>query len=75
VMLVCSDGIPESLDGAEREFGYERLEVQLRRAQGGSAETILFSVSGSVQDFAAARPLLGDMSLVVVGERTPGRRL
>ena len=66
VMLVCSDGILESFDEAEREFGGERLEDEFRRAQGGSAESILFSVLGAVQDFAAPRPLTDDMTLVVV---------
>lgn len=65
-MLVCSDGILESFDEAEREFGVDRLEAEFRRAQGGSAEAILFSVLGAVQDFAAPRPLTDDMTLVIV---------
>ena len=43
-----------------------RLEAQLRRAQVGAADAVLFSVLGAVQDFAAARPLVDDMSLVIV---------
>jgi len=43
-----------------------RLQTELRRAQGGSAESVLFSVLGAVQDFAAPRPLTDDMTLVVV---------
>jgi serine phosphatase RsbU (regulator of sigma subunit) len=70
VMLVCSDGILESFDEAEREFGEERLEAEFRRAQGGSAEAILFSVLGAVQDFAAPRPLTDDMTLVIVRNTT-----
>jgi serine phosphatase RsbU (regulator of sigma subunit) len=66
VMLVCSDGILESFDEAEREFGADRLEAEFRNAQGGSAEAILFSVLGAVQDFAAPRPLTDDMTLVIV---------
>lgn len=65
-MLVCSDGILESFDEADREFGADRLETEFRRAQGGSAEAILFSVLGAVQDFAAPRPLTDDMTLVIV---------
>ena len=70
VMLVCSDGILESFDGAEREFGADRLEAEFRRAQGGTAEAILFSVLGAVQDFAAPRPLTDDMTLVIVRNTT-----
>jgi sigma-B regulation protein RsbU (phosphoserine phosphatase) len=70
VMLVCSDGILESFDEADREFGVHRLEAEFRRAQGGSAEAILFSVLGAVQDFAAPRPLTDDMTLVIVRNTT-----
>jgi sigma-B regulation protein RsbU (phosphoserine phosphatase) len=66
VMLVCSDGILESFDEADTEFGSQRLEAEFRRAQGGSSESILFSVLGAVQDFAAPRPLTDDMTLVII---------
>lgn len=71
VLLACTDGILESVNEADHEFGYQRLESHLRLAMGGSAEALLFSVLGAVQDFAAARPLVDDMSLVVVRRRTP----
>ena len=51
------------------EFGYARLETQLRRAQTDSADAVLFSVLGAVQDFAATHPLVDDMSLVIVRRR------
>lgn len=66
LLLVCSDGILESFNEADQEFGSQRLEAEFRRAQGGSAESILFSVLGAVQDFAAPRPLTDDMTLVIV---------
>jgi serine phosphatase RsbU (regulator of sigma subunit) len=72
VLMIYSDGITESLNNAGEEFGYARLEQQLRRAQTasvdttGSADTMLFSVLGAVQDFAATRSLIDDMSLVIV---------
>jgi serine phosphatase RsbU (regulator of sigma subunit) len=75
VMLVCSDGILESFDQAETEFGVDRLEAEFRRAQGGSAEAILFSVLGAVQDFAAPRPLADDMTLVVVRNTSSERNM
>jgi sigma-B regulation protein RsbU (phosphoserine phosphatase) len=68
-VLVCSDGILESFNESDQEFGGGRLEAEFRRAQGGSAEAMLFSVLGAVQDFAAPRPLTDDMTLVVVSER------
>jgi sigma-B regulation protein RsbU (phosphoserine phosphatase) len=66
VLVVYSDGITESRNKAGDEFGYARLEKQLRRAQSDSADAVLFSVLGAVQDFAATRPLMDDMSLAVV---------
>ncbi|HSK64033.1 MAG TPA: PP2C family protein-serine/threonine phosphatase, partial [Pyrinomonadaceae bacterium] len=65
-LLICSDGILESFDQAEQEFGNRRLEDEFRRAQGGSPEAMLFSVLGAVQDFAAPRPLTDDMTLVLI---------
>ena len=74
LLLVCSDGILESFNEAEQEFGAMRLQTELRRAQGGMAESVLFSVLGAVQDFAAPRPLTDDMTLVVV-KNNGNRRL
>jgi len=71
VLMIYSDGITESLNYAGEEYGYPRLEAQLRRAHTGAADEVLFSVLGAVQDFAAARPLIDDISLVVV--RRAGR--
>src|SRR6266536_3216530 len=69
VLLAYSDGILESRNDADQEFGYERLEAQLRLARTGSAEAVLFSVLGAVQDFAAPHHLIDDTSLVVLRRR------
>ena len=73
VLMIYSDGITESLNCGEEEFGYQRLEQQLRLAQSGAihssvdtADSVLFSVLGAVQDFAAACPLVDDMTLAVI---------
>ncbi|HEY8228387.1 MAG TPA: PP2C family protein-serine/threonine phosphatase [Pyrinomonadaceae bacterium] len=69
VLLAYSDGVIESRNKAEEEFGLTRLEDQLRRAnQGGAAaaESLLFSVLASVQDFAGTHPLVDDLSLAVI---------
>jgi serine phosphatase RsbU (regulator of sigma subunit) len=70
VLLAYSDGVLESRNNADQEFGYERLEAQLRLAQVGSAEAVLFSVLAAVQDFAAPHALIDDTSLVVVRYRS-----
>lgn len=66
VLLVYSDGIIESLNEEGDEFGDARLREHLRLAHNQSADAILFSVLGAVQDFAGTRPLMDDMTLAVV---------
>lgn len=78
VLLAYSDGLLESLNKSEEEFGSARLEHQLRRATLASssvtregtgsisAENVLFSVLAAVQDFAATHPIVDDMSLVII---------
>ena len=66
VLLICSDGILESFNEFEQEFGSDRLDGELRKARSRSAASILFSVLGAVQDFCAPRPLTDDMTLAIV---------
>src|SRR4030095_15209970 len=47
LLLACSDGILESFNEAEQEFGNKRLQTELRRAQRGSAGGgLVFIVGG-----------------------------
>jgi sigma-B regulation protein RsbU (phosphoserine phosphatase) len=66
VLVVYSDGVIESRNAGDEEFGCEGLEAQLHRAQNGRADSVLFSILAAVQDFAAPHALLDDTSLVVV---------
>ncbi len=75
LLLAYSDGVLETRNGSDEEFGLERIEARLRaaalvrndeRVNNKSAESILFSMLGSVQDFAASQPLVDDLSLVVI---------
>ncbi len=65
-LMIYSDGITETLNCGEEEFGHARLEAQMRSAPTGPADKVLFSVLGAVQDFAAACPPVDDMSLAIV---------
>jgi hypothetical protein len=48
LLLACSDGILESFNEAEQEFGNMRLQTELRRAQGGLGRVgIVFSAGRS----------------------------
>jgi serine phosphatase RsbU (regulator of sigma subunit) len=75
VLLAYSDGVLETLNNSEEEFGLERIKAQFRSAalrrhdgpaKNNSAESVLFSVLASVQDFAVSHPLVDDLSLVVI---------
>ena len=67
VLLLYSDGLIESVNEKGEEFGVARLQEHLRRTRTASADAMLFSLLGAVQDFAATRSLVDDMSLVIVG--------
>ena len=69
LLLAYSDGVIESQNNAEEEFGIARLETELLRARDGSTEGVLFSVLAAVQDFAAAHAVVDDMSLVTIRRR------
>jgi sigma-B regulation protein RsbU (phosphoserine phosphatase) len=66
ILVAYSDGVVESRNEADEEFGPERLEAQLRLAGDAAADAVLFSVLAAVQDFAAPHPLADDTSLAVV---------
>jgi sigma-B regulation protein RsbU (phosphoserine phosphatase) len=53
-------------DAAGEEFGYDRLKAELAKANSTSADAVLFSVLGAVQDFATIRPLMDDMTVAVI---------
>src|SRR5437899_4927779 len=67
VLLLYSDGLIESVNAKGEEFGMARLQEHLRLTHTASADAMLFSLLGAVQDFAATRSLVDDMSLVIVG--------
>ncbi len=67
VLLLYSDGLIESVNEKGEEFGMARLEEHLRQTRTASADAMLFSLLGAVQDFAKTRSLVDDMSLVIVG--------
>lgn len=69
VLVAYSDGILEAHNYADEEFGFDRLEAQLRHASSGYADGILFSVLGAVQDFVGGCPQADDMSLLVARRR------
>jgi serine phosphatase RsbU (regulator of sigma subunit) len=70
VLVAYSDGVLDSTNNAGEDFGYQRLKQQLRQMEKSSADAVLFSLLGAVQDFAEGRPLEDDISLVVLRRDT-----
>jgi serine phosphatase RsbU (regulator of sigma subunit) len=89
ILLAYSDGVIESLNKADEEFGIAQLETQLRQAalpnvipQANdqldlanivSAEGVLFSVLAAVQDFAGTHPLVDDLSVAIIRRSMPDK--
>ncbi len=68
LLVFYSDGIPETVDGQGRSFGYDR--VQRIVAAGGSAGQVHDRVLAELERFAGDEPPADDRSLVVLRRRT-----
>lgn len=66
VLLVYSDGITESFNAAEEEFGEERLAELLRGQCGKSAAEIIETIVSTVRAHAGEAPQSDDMTLLVI---------
>jgi len=65
-LLGYSDGILECCNTLYEPFGLHRLMAAARSAIGRSASSLLFSVLGPAQDFAAGRERTDDLAVLVV---------
>lgn len=63
-LLLYTDGVVETLDGAGESFGFERLYKGL--APGGSSEAIHDRVLRELDRFRGDEPVYDDCSLVVI---------
>lgn len=68
-LIGYSDGAVECRNGSGEDFEPGRLAEAARNAGGKSASSILFSVLGATQDFAATQPRADDVALLVVHRR------
>jgi serine phosphatase RsbU (regulator of sigma subunit) len=66
LLLGYSDGLIESCNQRDEEFGVDRLLAAALGAERASANAMLFSVVGAVQDFAGGHPREDDFTLIVV---------
>lgn len=65
-LVICSDGIEETLDPDEREFGRQRMEDTLRRLAHLSAEEIAEGLLDAARRFAGADEPSDDRTVLVL---------
>jgi hypothetical protein len=70
ILLLYSDGFPESVRRTGESFGFERMQALM--APGGSPREIHQRVLEAHSRFLGEEDPLDDVSLVVVGRRPPG---
>ncbi len=66
VLLLYTDGITDTLQHDDREFGLPRLKQVLTGSCHGSAEEIINAIMDAVREFAGSEPPFDDQTLVVL---------
>ncbi len=66
-LLFFTDGLPELLDEAGAQFGYDGVREAFRAAAPGSAQGAVDALFAAADAFRGARALDDDVTLVVVG--------
>ncbi len=66
MLLIYSDGITESFDANEEEFGEERLAALLRTAGADTAARLIDRIVAAVQAHAGGLSQMDDMTLLVI---------
>jgi sigma-B regulation protein RsbU (phosphoserine phosphatase) len=66
ILLLCTDGITESMDARQEEYGLERLIRRVRKIAEQSAAQILVSVSADVDRFARRESHIDDKVMIAI---------
>lgn len=74
MLVTYSDGVTECRDPLDREFDMERLRTAATAVCGESANKALFSLIGTVLDFADSCSPNDDLTLLVVRRRSAMKR-
>ncbi len=72
VLVLFTDGVTEAMNGADEEFGEERLIKAVKAASGKKSETIVGEVRRRVISFSGDDKFSDDFTLLVA-RRVPGR--
>ena len=66
ILVVATDGFPESRDPADEMFGYERMKISLNNSRKASATEIAAQLLADVQSFSGSHPQDDDRTLLVI---------
>ena len=64
LLVMYTDGLPETLDGAGNAFGFDRLGNEV--TAGGAAPVVHERILSALERFAASSPLVDDRSLLII---------
>jgi len=71
LLLMCSDGVTETVDNEGNEFGLERLEKLIVSLRGTPPSEVQRTVEDKLEKHAAGARPSDDLTMIVL-QRTPG---
>ncbi len=74
-LFLYTDGVPESADMAEEEYGYERMEEILRQSADRSTGDTLLMMLRSIEEFAGEAAQFDDITMVALDRNTAKDRI
>jgi hypothetical protein len=69
ILLLYSDGLYETCDEADNQFGEERVERAIRRFAGESPRALVTELSQQLSDFCGRRPPEDDVSIAAIRKK------
>ncbi len=66
VIVICSDGVTEAMNGAQEQFGDERLAKVITSSIDQPASGIIERIIGAVKEHAGSTPQMDDITTVVI---------
>ena len=74
-LFLYTDGVPESANMAEEEYGYERMEEILRQSADRSTGDTLVMMLRSIEEFAGEAAQFDDITMVALDRNTAKDRI
>ena len=66
IVILCSDGIVEAMNGSGEMYGFERFLARVQDAPAASAREMVSWALAGVQDFVGSAEQHDDMTLVII---------